>query len=165
MSLPFESFYAPLFLSIICFVFFLISGIPFGFVVKRFLLVSPFFLFLIIMNPSHPFILFLKVFTSFFYLLLFLMTTPFISIMRGMEKIGIPHLFVLLVSFGYRYFFLLTDEMERALRAWRMRGARGRRGVLEAASGILYSSFLRSMKRAERIGFVMKMRGFHGEDN
>ncbi len=85
--------------------------------------------------------------------------------MKGMEKLGVPEVFRLLTAFGYRYFFLLTDETERSIRAWRMRGGELKKIRFGSISGILFSIFARSMKRAERIGTVMKMKGLYEENN
>jgi len=82
-----------------------------------------------------------------------------------MEKIGLPKVLRFLIAFGYRYFFLLTDEAERAVRAWRMRGGELKKFRFGDISRIVLSIFMRSVKRAERIGNVMRMRGLYGENN
>lgn len=82
-----------------------------------------------------------------------------------MERIKVPRIFILLTAFGYRYFFLLTDEIERTLMAWRMRNGDMKRWRFKSLSAVVYSSLLRSIKRGERIGFTMKMRGVYGENN
>lgn len=85
--------------------------------------------------------------------------------MNGMERLRVPKIFRLLTAFGYRYFFLITDETERTLRAWKMRGGELKKFRLKTISNILLYIFIRSMKRAERIGSVMRMRGLYEENN
>jgi len=128
-------------------------------------MIFPFLILVLFMNPPDKLIFFLKILSSILFILLFLTTTPFLSLMKGMEKIGLPKVLRLLIAFGYRYFFLLTDEAERAVRAWRMRGGELKKFRFEDISRIVLSIFMRSMKRAERIGNVMRMRGLYEEDN
>jgi cobalt/nickel transport system permease protein len=164
-SLPFNFYFLPLCFIILSLILFKVAGIPLKFVLKRVLMVFPFLVLVLFMAPPHKLTFFLKILSSLLFLLLFFTTTPFLSLMRGMERIGIPRLFILLTAFGYRYFFLLTDEAERAVRAWRIKGGDLKKFRFADVSRMVLSIFLRSMKRAERIGNVMRMRGLYEENN
>lgn len=160
LSLPFKSPVYPLIVIAISFICFAISRIPSSFILKRYLFLMPFAILVLFMKPENPAVLFTKVIASLSILLLFTTTTPFAELLRVMRKARIPSTFILLISSGYRYFFLLIDEAERNLRAWKMRGGDVKKLRLKSLSRIVFSIFIRSMKRAESIGHSMKMRGY-----
>lgn len=90
-------------------------------------------------------------------------TTRFPLLVSGLRGLGVPRPFLTMLSFAYRYAFVITDELERMLRA---RGAR----LAEAGLGMRFRSlghlagtlFIRSWERAERIYLAMLARGFSG---
>ncbi len=53
-------------------------------------------------------------------------TTPFPDLLRALEKMRAPRLLTSLLSFTYRYIFVLVDEMQRMRRARDSRGWSGR---------------------------------------
>jgi len=93
-------------------------------------------------------------------------TTPFDRILRALRLLRIPELFVLLLSFFYRYLYLLWDERERMQRARDLRYFGGRWKQQCALAGHLASAlFLRSYERAERVQKAMLARGWDGKTN
>jgi len=91
-------------------------------------------------------------------------TTPFPSLMRGLEQLRVPRVFVMLASFAYRYIFILVDEAERMERARDSRGYRGRwLWQAKVIGQMIGTLFLRSYERAERVYAAMVSRGFTGE--
>jgi cobalt/nickel transport system permease protein len=64
----------------------------------------------------------------------------------------------------YRYFFVLVDELEKMLRAVKLRSFKNNRfktfSILANIVGVL---FIRSYERSERVYNAMSMRGFDGE--
>ena len=91
-------------------------------------------------------------------------TTPFPELLRGMEKMRIPHMFTTLLSFMYRYIFVLIDEMQRMRRARDSRGWKGKWIWQAKVIGHMIASlFIRSYERGERVYAAMLARGYGGE--
>jgi cobalt/nickel transport system permease protein len=90
-------------------------------------------------------------------------TTPFVQILHAMQALRVPRLVIMILSFMYRYIFLLIDEAERMLTAHEARrfGLRGWRSLTSFGQlvGIL---FLRTYERGERVYHAMTSRGFDG---
>ncbi|MGQ9631920.1 MAG: cobalt ECF transporter T component CbiQ [bacterium] len=106
-----------------------------------------------------------KSFISASSVILLVSTTHFSQLLKGMERLRFPRLIVVIISFLYRYLFLLLDEFMRVTRA---AGARnweaGRwRTRVKAIGGIVGSLFLRTYSRAERVHIAMLSRGFDGD--
>lgn len=103
--------------------------------------------------------------------LLLTATTHFTEVLSGLRALGLPKILVAILSFAYRYLFVMVDEAQRMLRARESRAAeapgrpagrsvRWRAGVVGQMVGTL---FLRSYERSERIYVAMLSRGFDGE--
>ena len=104
---------------------------------------------------------FLNSFLIVFALILLVETTKFHDLLKGISRLGVPHIFLLLLSFIYRYFFVLIDEAERMLRAAKLRTFR--KLSLKTMGKILGVLFIRSYERSERIYYAMCSRGFDGD--
>lgn len=91
-------------------------------------------------------------------------TTRLPDLLKGLERLRMPKLLVLLLSFLLRYIPLLVDQVARLRRASEARsfGGKGLRqlGVLGNVIGTL---FIRTYERGERIYGAMLARGFTGE--
>lgn len=91
-------------------------------------------------------------------------TTTFPEFLKGLDLLRLPRLLVMLMSFMYRYIFVLLDEARRLMRARSLRyfGSRyiDQFRVLGYMIGVL---FIRTFERAERIYSAMILRGFNGE--
>lgn len=76
-----------------------------------------------------------------------------------------PKIFIMIMSFMYRYLFLLVDEVQRMQRAKESRsfGKAKHLHTLRTLSNIIGVLFIRSYERAERVYLAMCSRGFHGE--
>lgn len=90
-------------------------------------------------------------------------TTSLPEITAGMERLRVPRLFTLIISFMYRYIFVLIEELRRMRRAMISRNYQGRwlwdAGVL---GHLISSLFLRSYDRGERVYVAMVSRGYNG---
>lgn len=156
--------------------------IPFLFVVKKVLFVSPFAIFIGIFNPlldtgtvaviagmpiSAGWISFVSIILKFSLTIsaaiLLVATTSFPGVCHALRQLGFPSLFTSQLLFLYRYLFVLMEEAMRIIRARDMR-AFGTRGtgikVFVRLIGIL---FLRTVDRAERVYYAMLSRGFQGD--
>ncbi len=159
-----------------------IGEIPFLFILKKVIVVSPFAVFIGIFNPlldTQPFLVPIGVtisagWFSFFSILLkfvltisaallLIATTPFPRICHALRSLGLPSLFVSQLLFLYRYIFVLVEEALRMVRARDMRsfGAKGR--GIRIYVRMIGTLFLRTLERAERIYSAMLSRGFQGD--
>ena len=101
---------------------------------------------------------------SIFLLVIATSTTTFPDFLKGLDMLRIPRLLVMLMSFMYRYIFVLIDEARRLMRARSLRyfGSRYKEQfrTMGYMVGVL---FIRTYERAERIYSAMIIRGFSGE--
>ncbi len=91
-------------------------------------------------------------------------TTSFPDLLKGMERLKVPHLLIAVVSFMYRYIFVLGDEASRMKRA---RDSRGWSGSwvwhAKVVGHMIGHLFLRSYERGERVYDAMAARGYEGD--
>ncbi len=113
-------------------------------------------------------------------------TTPFTDLLAALQGLGLPRLLAALMSFMYRYVFVLADEAERLARARTARSGvalclasagddAGGLPALHARAGgslawrahvlggMIGNLFVRSYERSERIYQAMLARGFDGQ--
>ncbi len=101
---------------------------------------------------------------SVFLLAIATATTPFPDFLKGLDMLRAPRLLVMLMSFMYRYIFVLIEEARRLMRARSLRYFGSRRGELFRTTGYMVGTlFIRTYERAERIYSAMILRGFSGE--
>lgn len=109
-------------------------------------------------------ILLIRAWIAVSVMILLVNTTPFDLLLKALRSLKIPTSLLLLLSFFYRYLYLLWDEAERLQRARNLRyfGGFWRRQI--SLLGYLVTSlFLRSYERAERVQQAMIARGWNGE--
>lgn len=97
------------------------------------------------------------------------MTTTFPQLLFAMRALRLPRIIVSIISFMYRYIFVIADEALRSQRARKARSAdphgKGGGSLLWRAKilgGMIGYLFLRSYERSERIYAAMLSRGFDG---
>jgi cobalt/nickel transport system permease protein len=97
-------------------------------------------------------------------------TTTFPSLAAATRWLRVPKVIVSVVSFMYRYIFVIADEALRLFRAREARSANPRgkptgsiRWRATVLGGMIGSLFIRSYERSERIYAAMLSRGFDGE--
>lgn len=145
-----------------------LSKIPVSFVLKKVVVVIPFVLLIALCkffskSISYTVIIRTILNSSIIIVLLILLveTTKFVDLLKSLSKIGTPKIIVILLSFIYRYFFILIDEIEKMMYSVKLRSYKNiSLTTLASIVGIL---FIRSYERAERIYSAMVMRGFNGE--
>jgi cobalt/nickel transport system permease protein len=102
--------------------------------------------------------------------ILLVATTRFPDLMHALRHLRLPYLLVAVISFTYRYLFVLVDETLRLLRARAARsaqltGGKGGGSMLWRARVAGYMAgqlFLRSYERSERVYQAMQSRGYRG---
>ncbi len=97
--------------------------------------------------------------------------TEFPKIIHALTHLRVPVIITVIISFLYRYLFVLTDEVMRMLRARQARSAAAA-GVksggsvpwrAQIAGHMAGQLFLRSYERSDRIYNAMLSRGYKGE--
>lgn len=146
------------------------SKLPFRFVLSRLLVLLPFVLvmasvLLFAKAKGGPVFcaIVVKALFALLAMLVLTATTPFTELIRILRWMKLPDLFTAILSFMYRYLFVLEDERERLVRAKESRTAIRRwpqeRKALSQIVGVL---FIRSYERSERVYQAMCARGFNG---
>jgi cobalt/nickel transport system permease protein len=103
--------------------------------------------------------------------ILLVMTTSLPDLLWALRTLRVPEPLVAIISFMYRYLYVLADEASRLLRARASRsatrlGARAGNSILwrgKVAGYMVGSLMLRSFERSERIYQAMAARGYAGE--
>ncbi len=98
-------------------------------------------------------------------------TTQFPDLLHALRHLHVPGVLISIISFMYRYLFVLSDEAVRLLRARQARSAaavgRGKAGGSLAwrarvTGAMVGQLFLRSYERSDRIYNAMLARGYSG---
>lgn len=103
--------------------------------------------------------------------ILLVAVTEFPKIVHALRHLRIPAVIAVIISFLYRYLFVLADEVLRLLRAREARSGivAGRRGGgsvawrAKIAGNMAGQLFLRSYERSDRVYNAMLSRGYKGE--
>jgi len=159
-----------------------LGDIPFGFLLKKIVIVSPFAIFIGIFNPlldtrialviagvplSAGWLSFLTILIKFMLTisaaLLLIATTSFPGICHALRRLGVPAVFVSQLLFLYRYLFVLSEEAMRLVRARDMRSFGNSGSSMKVVARLIGALFLRTVERAERIYSAMLSRGFNGD--
>ncbi|OGO59276.1 MAG: cobalt ECF transporter T component CbiQ [Chloroflexi bacterium RBG_19FT_COMBO_47_15] len=97
-------------------------------------------------------------------LILLSSTTKIADLLKGLRQLGIPLVMILILSFMYRYIFVLADEVMRMQQARDSRNFGGKRlHQLKTIGSMVGTLFIRSYERGERIYAAMLSRGFDGQ--
>lgn len=135
---------------------------------KRTLPALPFFLFASIVlgfskGSEASLAAFLKGFLSVLSVIILVSTTRFSDLLRGLEGLKLPPLIVSMLSFVYRYLFIIADEYGHIKIARESRNFRGSRmwqwKTIGHSVGTL---FLHSFERGSRVYSAMVARGYDG---
>jgi len=147
----------------------LLSKIPFYFILKKSLTVIPFVLmialFAIVSKDTDKFLnIFIKAYLAVLCMILLVSSTPFAVLLKALERLRFPKLMVMIISFMYRYIFVIEDELDKMKMAKESRScARSKWLENKALANILGVLFIRSYERAEAVYLAMCSRGFDGE--
>lgn len=91
-------------------------------------------------------------------------TTQIRDLLRGLEQLRVPRIFVLIASFMVRYLTVVTAELHRmwvsmASRGFQAGSARQWKAVASTAGAL----FIRTYERGERVYLAMLSRGYTGQ--
>lgn len=91
-------------------------------------------------------------------------TTRLTDLLQGLERLRLPRVLIMIMSFMYRYLFILVDEVERLKQARDSRSfGGGRLWHLKTIGHMMGTLFIRSYERGERVYAAMVARGFDGQ--
>jgi cobalt/nickel transport system permease protein len=97
-------------------------------------------------------------------LILLSSTTRLDDLLKALKQLGMPQVMILILSFMYRYIFVLVDEVMRIQQARDSRNFGGSRlHHLKTIGNMVGTLFIRSYERGERIYAAMLARGFDGQ--
>lgn len=166
----------------------LLSKVPVLYILKRSLVIMPFVVLIAIFIPffkqgevagsynvwlwqvtvTHSGIqvlvnLLIKAWLSILALIWLSSTTKLTSLLYGLEQLHVPRVMVMILSFMYRYIFILIDETMRMKQARDSRNFGGKRlWQMRTIGNMVGTLFIRSYERGERVYSAMVARGFDG---
>ncbi len=151
-----------------------IAGIPLRYLLVRLLFFLPMILGLAIAVPASngfargwdvALTVLMRGTLSFMGVLWLVNTTPFDRLLVAMRRLGLPQTLAAILSFMYRYIFVVFDELQRMREARRARSftRRGFFAAWQSNAQLIGMLLIRSMDRAERVHGAMCARGFDGE--
>ena len=106
----------------------------------------------------------IKSYLSILCLILLSTTTKFSHLLKALESLRFPRIITMIISFMYRYIFILVDELMRMKNARDSRTVGGSRLFhIKTLANMVGMLFLRSYERGERIYTAMVSRGFDGK--
>jgi len=169
---------------------FLPSRVPVGYVLKRSLVVMPFVVMIAIFVPffkegevagSYNVWLWqltvtysglqvltniiIKAWLSILSLIWLTSTTGLTNLLHALERLHLPRVMVMILSFMYRYLFVLIDETLRMKQARDSRNfGGGRLWQIRTVGNMIGTLFIRSYERSERVYAAMVARGFTGQN-
>ncbi|WAC08339.1 MAG: cobalt ECF transporter T component CbiQ [Thermodesulfobacteriota bacterium] len=158
-----------------------LGGLPYNYLLKKVLIVSPFAILIGVFNPlldreilfhigsvgiSGGFVSFLSILLRFVLTvtaaLILISLTGFNAVCESMRKFGVPKPFIVQLLFFYRYLFVMTDEADRMVRARSLRTFNSGTMSFRIFISLIGHLLLRTLDRAERIYRAMCCRGFDG---
>jgi len=166
-----------------------LSRLPFSYVLKRSLLIVPFVFIIAVFVPFfkhgqeawsgnigmwHIVVTYqglnvlinvvIRAWLSMICLTILTSTTKFTDMLKGMYLLKVPAVFVQILSFMYRYLFVLVDQAMRMQMARDSRNfGSNRKLILKTMGNIIGMLFIRSYERGERIYVAMLSRGYNSE--
>lgn len=167
----------------------LLSKVPFKFILKRSLVIIPFVLMIAVFIPffkkgevaggysfgslsltvSYDGLMvlwnvFVKAYLCSLSMILLISSTKLAELLKAFERLRCPLVFTMILSFMYRYIFVITDELMKMHHAKQARTSGGSRWfhtrVLANMIGVL---FMRAYERGELVYLAMCSRGFEGK--
>ena len=96
-------------------------------------------------------------------LIVFTATTRWTDLMHGLMRLKVPRVMTMMLSFMYRYVFVIEDEFRRMRQARDARYFDGNRyRAIRTVGHMIGTLFVRSYERGERIYGAMLARGYQG---
>ncbi len=90
-------------------------------------------------------------------------TAPFLTSMKALRSLGLPHIIVDMMLLSYRYLEQLAESRHRMQQAMRLRGFQAKalnRRTLKMLANVAGSLLVRSYEQSQRVYQAMKLRGY-----
>ncbi len=114
-------------------------------------------------QPWFSVIIVVKAYLSILAMILLISTTSFSHFLKALQKLKVPVILVMILSFMYRYLFVITDELMNVRIAKDARTVGGSAWFhTKVLANIIGVVFISSYERSERIYKAMLSRGFDG---
>jgi cobalt/nickel transport system permease protein len=105
-----------------------------------------------------------KAWLSILSLILLTSTTKMTGLLKALEQMRMPRVIAMILSFMYRYIFVLVDEVMRMKQARDSRNFGGKRlWQIRIIGNMIGTLFIRSYERGERVYVSMLARGYGGQ--
>jgi len=176
-----ESFLAFALYGAFIFVLILLSKIPIIYIIRRATVIVPFVLLIAIFIPflkkgesseeiniAYEGVMVFwnvvaKSLLSILCMILLMSSIRFPSFLKALEELRIPKLIVMILSFTYRYIFVIRDEFQRMIRAKESRSPGIKRWFnIKMLANMVGVLFIKSYERGEAVYLAMCSRGFDG---
>ena len=183
-----ESFITFSLYALLIAVLILLSKIPLNFIFRKSLAIIPFVLLICIFIPffkkgeiagvyslgtwriavTHDGLkvfwnILIKSYLSTLSMILLMASTQFPNFLKALERLRMPYIFIMILSFMYRYIFVLQDELLKMKQAKEARSVGGSKWIhTKALANMVGVLFIRAYERAENIYLAMCSRGFNG---
>lgn len=162
------SFHAFALYGVLIAVLILLSKIDLEFIFKRSLVIVPFVLVVTIFRITYDGLTvfwncFIKAYLSILCMILLMASTKFSDLIKSFEKLKLPRLITMILSFMYRYIFVVQDELMKMRQAKEARSIGGSSWFhAKALANMIGNLFIKSYERAESVYLAMCSRGFDG---
>ncbi len=169
-----------------CLIF--LSRIPFLFILKKSVVIIPFVLIAALSVPFMKqgrvvweyhlgglklalsyegilifFSILIKAFLAIVCMVLLTAGTKFTDLIKGFESLRFPKIILMVISFMYRYIFVIQDELMQMLRAKKSRSVNiSFWRDIKISANMLGFLFIRAYERSEAVYLAMCSRGFNG---
>ena len=163
-----KSFYPIAIIMPIVFVLMVISKVSPTFILKRISICFPFIIFMLLLPPTQAIMLLAKSLSSITILALLMSTTRFNDIISAMAFFKVPRMFIMMLSFLYRYLFLFSENVHKMRCAVTSRcfghkkqWCKWNTDIISNMTGCL---FVRSFEQSERVYNAMLARCYDNKN-
>ncbi|MDD2690020.1 MAG: cobalt ECF transporter T component CbiQ [Candidatus Omnitrophica bacterium] len=156
--------YALLIASLIIF-----SKVPVKFILMRSFTIIPFVLMVAVFNINYSGLVtfwnvLIKAYLCVVCMTLLMATARFTDLLKALGKLRFPGLITMILSFMYRYIFVVQDELMKMIQAKESRSVGGSLWLhIKTHANMLGVLFVRAYERAESVYLAMCSRGFDGQ--
>jgi len=105
----------------------------------------------------------IKAYLSILCMILLVASTRYSVFLKALQKLKFPAVLIMVLSFMYRYIFVIADELMKMKQAKDSRSVGGSRWLhVKTLANMIGTLFVRSYERAESVYMAMCSRGFNG---
>ena len=105
----------------------------------------------------------IKAYLSVLSMTLLMASTDFADFLKALERLKFPRIFTMILSFMYRYIFVVQDELMKMKQAKEARSVGGSKWLhAQTLANMVGVLFIRAYERGEKVYLAMCSRGFNG---